>query len=66
MTLGNWQIALFVDNLFDSRKTTNYQLAQIDANNPAYAANPLAPSSVEQNAYTFRPRTIGITATFRQ
>jgi hypothetical protein len=65
LTLGSWQVALFCDNLFDSRTTTNYQLSQADANSPAYAANPLAPESVQQNAYTWRPRTIGITATFR-
>jgi hypothetical protein len=65
ITLGTWQVALFCDNLFDSRTTINYQLSQADANSPAYAANPLAPESVQQNAYTWRPRTIGITATLR-
>ncbi len=56
---GNLQLALFVDNLFDSRTITNYQLSQLDSYNPAGSA------SVQQNAYTFRPRTIGITATYR-
>ncbi|HEY5264327.1 MAG TPA: TonB-dependent receptor [Steroidobacteraceae bacterium] len=65
ITLGSWQVALFCDNLFDSRTTLNYEMSQIDANSPSYAANPLAPTSVEQNAYTWRPRTIGITATLR-
>jgi iron complex outermembrane recepter protein len=64
LNFGSWQLALFCDNLFDSRTTINYQLSQTDANNPA--ANPLAPSSVQQNAYTWRPRTIGITATLRR
>jgi outer membrane receptor protein involved in Fe transport len=65
ITLGTWQVALFCDNLFDSRTTINYQLSQADANSPAYAANPLGLESVQQNAYTWRPRTIGITATLR-
>ena len=65
VTVEKWQISAFCDNLLDSRTTTNYQLSQADANSPAYAANPLAPESVQQNAYTWRPRTIGITATFR-
>ena len=65
VTLGDWQVSLFVDNLFDSHTTINYQLSQIDANNPAYLANPLVPQSVQENDYTWRPRTFGITATFR-
>ena len=65
VTLGDWQVSLFVDNLFDSHTTINYQLSQIDANNPAYLANPLAPQSVQENSYTWRPRTFGLTATFR-
>jgi iron complex outermembrane recepter protein len=59
ITLGNLQLALFVDNLLDSRTFTNYQLSQVDANNPNGTL------SVQQNAYTFRPRTFGITATYR-
>ncbi len=59
LNLGNLQLALFVDNLFDARTITNYQLSQNDANSPTGSA------SVQQNAYTFRPRTIGITATYR-
>ena len=35
---------------------------QLDAYNPAYLANPNVPTSVQQNNYTFRPRTIGLTA----
>ncbi len=66
LNFGNWQVALFCDNLFDSRTTINYQLSQADANSPAYAADPNAVQSVQQNTYTWRPRTIGITATFRR
>jgi iron complex outermembrane recepter protein len=59
MSFGQVQLAAFVDNLFDSRTITNYQLSQLDANNPG------VPPPVQQNSYTFRPRTIGITATYR-
>lgn len=66
LAFGELSLALFVDNLLNSRTTTNYELAQLDANNPSYLANPTSPTSVEQNAYTFRPRTIGITVTYRK
>ena len=65
VTLGNFQVALFCDNVFDSHTTINYELSQTDANNPAYLANPLSPTSLQQNAYTWQPRTIGVTVTFR-
>ncbi len=66
VNLRSWSVNMFVDNLFDSRTTLNYALVQTDINAPSYAANtpPLA-TSVQQNRFTFRPRTIGITATYR-
>jgi len=57
VTVDAWGFAAFVDNLFDSRTVTNYQLAQVDAYNPN-------PPTVQQNSYTFRPRTFGVTATY--
>jgi len=63
MRFGDLSAALFVDNLLNSHTLTNYQLAQYDANNPANANNP--PTSSQRNDYTFRPRTIGITFTYR-
>ena len=63
--LGGWQVSLFCDNLFDSHTVTNYAQVQIDAFNPSYLANPTSPTSVQQNNFTYRPRTIGITGTFR-
>jgi len=54
--VGNWQISAFADNLFNSHTITNYQLGQIDG----YSPNP---PHEQQNQYTFRPRTIGLTAT---
>lgn len=53
VNVGDWQIAAFIDNLFDSHTVTNYALGQ-----PGGAA------TVQENDYTFRPRTIGVTATW--
>ena len=58
-TFGGLQISLFIDNLFDTKTITNYQLSQVDSN--SLIGSPIP----QQNAYTFRPRTIGITAMFR-
>jgi outer membrane receptor protein involved in Fe transport len=58
--LGSWQISAFVDNLFDTHTITNYALGQLDYNNPS------GPVSPQENDFTFRPRTFGVTATFRQ
>ncbi len=63
--LGGWQVSLFCDNLFDSHTLLNYAQVQLDPFNPSHLANPDAPTSVQQNDYTYRPRTIGITGTFR-
>jgi outer membrane receptor protein involved in Fe transport len=57
---GNWQVSAFVDNLFDSHTVLNYALVQNDSFNPAGPVRP------QENDFTFRPRTIGVTATFRQ
>jgi iron complex outermembrane receptor protein len=59
VTLGDWQVTPFIDNLFNSHTTTNYALGQQDPYNPAGSP------SQQQNAYTFRPRTFGVTATWR-
>jgi iron complex outermembrane recepter protein len=63
VSIEKWQIAAFCDNLFDSRTTTNYAEVQVDAFNPNI--NQALPSSVQHNNFTWRPRTIGITATLR-
>jgi outer membrane receptor protein involved in Fe transport len=63
--LGGWQVSLFCDNLFDSHTVLNYAQVQIDSFNPSSVANPNAATSVQQNNFTYRPRTIGITGTFR-
>ena len=51
MYFGEWQISLFVDNLFGSATVTNYALSQ-----------PAGAPTVQENAYTYRPRTFGINA----
>ena len=56
VTFGNWQLAAFIDNLFDTHTVTNYQLGQADSYNPAGSP------SEQQNQYTFRPRTFGLNA----
>jgi outer membrane receptor protein involved in Fe transport len=60
--LGDWQLSAFVDNVFDSHTVLNYQLSQFDSYN--YALSGAAPT-VQQNQYTYRPRTVGINATWR-
>ena len=57
VTIGDWALAAFVDNLFDSHTVTNYQLGQADSYNPA------GTPTEQQNQYTFRPRTFGINVT---
>jgi iron complex outermembrane recepter protein len=59
VNLDAWQVSAFVDNLFDSHTTTNYALGQSDPYNPAGSP------TVQENRYTYRPRTFGITATWR-
>jgi outer membrane receptor protein involved in Fe transport len=59
INIGEWQIAPFIDNVLNSHTVTNFALGQIDPYNPAGSP------SQQQNAYTFRPLTVGITATWR-
>jgi iron complex outermembrane receptor protein len=59
ISLGSWLLTPFIDNLFDSHTVTNYALGAVDPYNPAGSP------SVQQNQYTFRPRTFGITATWK-
>lgn len=55
MTFGPLQIAAFVDNLTDSHTVTNYN----------WTINPGDGTSRLQRQFTFRPRTIGLTFTYR-
>lgn len=55
MQVNAWSIEPFVDNLFDTHTVTNYD----------FTINPGTGDSRLQRQYTFRPRTYGVTATFR-
>jgi outer membrane receptor protein involved in Fe transport len=72
-TVGGWQVAAFIDNLFDTHVITNYNCTI-----PTYSANTTTgsapcgwPSSYLPNVgrlerdFTFRPRTFGLTFTYR-
>ena len=59
VSLGDWLLSAYVENLFNSQTVINYQLSAVDY------YNPVMPPSPQENDYTFRPRTIGITATLR-
>jgi iron complex outermembrane recepter protein len=59
IALGAWQVTPFVDNLTNNHTVTNYALGALDPYNPVGSPTP------QQNQYTFRPRTFGITATWR-
>jgi len=67
VSFGNASVALFIDNLFDSRTITNYQLEQTDYNIPTNSSGNYVWSqpTPERNSFTFRPRTIGVTFTYR-
>jgi hypothetical protein len=54
MNFGNWQAAAFVDNLTDTHTVTNYNFTIYPGNAPSL-----------ERQYTFRPRTIGLTITYR-
>jgi outer membrane receptor protein involved in Fe transport len=58
MKLGAWDVSAFCDNLFDEHPVVNYAQTQADR------FNPNGPPTPQQNNFTFRPRTFGITATF--
>lgn len=55
MAFGDWSIEPFVDNLFNTHVVTNYD----------FTIDPGRGLSALQRQYTFRPRTYGVTATYR-
>jgi outer membrane receptor protein involved in Fe transport len=59
-TFAGWNISAFVDNLFDAHPTTNFNYQAVDGFGPQPAATPL------YRNFTFRPRTVGLTFTYRQ
>jgi iron complex outermembrane receptor protein len=55
--LKGWDVSAFCDNLFNKHPVINYAQAQADGFNPA------GPPTPQENEFTWRPRTFGITAT---
>jgi iron complex outermembrane recepter protein len=55
INFGGWQAALFVDNLTDSHTVNGYN----------FTIDPGDGNSRLERQYTFRPRTIGLTVTYR-
>ncbi|HVN99168.1 MAG TPA: TonB-dependent receptor [Steroidobacteraceae bacterium] len=62
VTLGEWQVAAFIDNLADTHVVTNYDFTIVPGD-PTVLADAL--NTVQRN-YTFRPRTFGLTFTYRK
>jgi len=61
--IGGWEIAAFVDTLFDSHTTTNYNFT-IAPDNTLFPAGDPRGVPLERD-FTFRPRTFGLTFTYR-
>jgi iron complex outermembrane receptor protein len=59
--LGDWAVSLFVDNLTDSHTITNF-----NHQTNSYDDNGALLASPAYRFITYRPRTIGITATLRR
>jgi iron complex outermembrane receptor protein len=57
INMDNMQISLFCDNLFDTHTVTNYEFSIIPPDYPA--------TSRLERQFTFRPRTVGLTFTYR-
>jgi iron complex outermembrane recepter protein len=55
ISFGGWQVAAFVDNLTDTHTVTNYN----------FTIDPGDGHSRLERQFTFRPRTIGLTFTYR-
>lgn len=55
MTFGDWQVAAFVDNLTDTHTVTGYD----------WTIDPGDGESRLQRQFTFRPRTVGLSFTYR-
>ncbi len=63
MQFGDWQVAAFIDNLLDSHTVTNSDWTI----NPGVAADGVNSSTTRLGRqWTFRPRTIGVTFTYRR
>ena len=59
-SFGGLEGSFFIDNLFDSHTLTNYERTFTDG------SGNYPPPAPQYNYYTFRPRTFGITVTYRR
>ncbi|HWZ62665.1 MAG TPA: TonB-dependent receptor [Steroidobacteraceae bacterium] len=69
MQFGGWSVQGFVDNLFNTHDLTdyNYTICSNPGAPPGIACVPTTPGASRlERAYTFRPRTIGVTMILRQ
>jgi outer membrane receptor protein involved in Fe transport len=60
VNLGDWLLSAFVDNLTNTHPVINYAMSQADT----YVTGITAPT-VQQNQFTYRPRTFGLNATWK-
>jgi outer membrane receptor protein involved in Fe transport len=63
-----WNMSAFIDNLFDTHPTfppSSYPYSDVDEYNPIFMATGKPGTSALIREYTFRPRTIGLTSTYR-
>jgi iron complex outermembrane recepter protein len=58
--LGDWSVSAFVDNLLNAHPVLDYNYQPTDGFGPQPAASPL------YRYITYRPRTIGLTLTYRR
>jgi iron complex outermembrane recepter protein len=56
---AGWDVSAFVDNLLDTHPVLNYNYQPTDGSGPQPAASPL------YRYFTYRPRTFGVTFTYR-
>jgi outer membrane receptor protein involved in Fe transport len=62
VTVGAWQVAAFIDNLTDTHVVTNYDFSIVSGD----PADPVAAANTVQRNYTYRPRTFGLSFTYRK
>ena len=63
--LGEWSASAFIDNLTDTHPVSNYDFT-IDPTTANPAGAPPSYANRTQRNYTFRPRTFGLTLTYRR
>ncbi len=63
-----WNVAGFIDNLFDAHPDlppSSYPYSDVDKYNPTFVATGVPGTTPLIRNYTFRPRTLGVTTTYR-